>query len=89
MRNQIAASQQQLNSASQAYINSPTNNALKAAKSDKFRGRNVRSWPKSLRNIFSSQIVMPNDRKTLRCKLSKQGWATVVGTTLITAINLV
>ncbi len=47
LKNQVNASSQQLNNATQAYINLTTGNAsLKAVKPDKFICKNVKSWRK-------------------------------------------
>ncbi len=64
LQNQINALSQQLNNANQAYINLTTgSSSLKTAKPDKFSGVNVRSWLKSLENIFEDQNIVPNEHK--------------------------
>ncbi len=61
LQNQVAQLQQQIAAASTAYQqiaaannNVGNSNNLKAAKPEKFSGTNVRSWLKSINNVFES-----------------------------------
>ena len=48
---------------------------LKTGKLEKFTGQNVRSWPKSLDNIFSTQPCLPTDVNRIKYAVSYMGGA--------------
>ncbi len=56
-----------------AINNLGNNNDLKAAKPETFSGTNVRSWLKSINNVFESLQTPPNEQEKIqiRRKLSK------------------
>ncbi len=62
LQNTIAGLQQILQRANQAIFNlSSGSSCLTTAKPRKFSGHNVRSWIKSLQNIFESRPVPPSE----------------------------
>ncbi len=70
LQNQAAQLQQQIAAASTAYQqiaaannNVANNNNLKAAKPEKFSGTNVRSWLKSINNVFDSWRTVHPERR--------------------------
>lgn len=70
---QISALQGQVNAAGNAYNTLLANNgggALKACKPVEFHGKNVRSWIKSLENIFSSLGTPPEQEKVISYAVS-------------------
>ncbi len=69
LQEQVGQLQQQVAAANAAYQqivaanNIGNNNKLKAAKTKKFSGIDVRSWLKSINNVFESLQTPPNEQQ--------------------------
>ena len=71
LQNQINELQNNLVQAQQAILSLVNeNNGLKTAKPDKFSGTNVRTWLKSISNVFSYQGINVNDAHKIKFAVS-------------------
>lgn len=73
MQAEIANLQQQLVAANQAYNNITTttnHSSMRAGKPEKFNGKNARSWLKSIRTVFETQNIPPNEEQKIKYAVS-------------------
>lgn len=74
LQNQINELQNNLVQAQQAILNLVNeNNGLKSAKPEKFSGNNVRTWLKSISNVFANQAINVSDAHKIKFAVSYLG----------------
>ncbi len=67
LQNAVAELHQQLQNASQAFMNLSTkNNSLRTARPENFNGRNVRSWLKSIQNVIETEKTAPTEEQKIK-----------------------
>ena len=67
---QLQSSNNLSNQISNLLNASSNHNSLKIGKLDKVSGQNVRSWIKSLENIFANQVKAPDDNTKIKYAVS-------------------